>query len=386
MANRMKGVTSTERNGTLYWYARVGGRRVYCGKDEKGRELAEAARSKEIVKRYEYREMSAGLKVKKTGLRTVLDMANWYMTLPTIQQQKGYQRKVGACAHIKEYFGKRNVNQVEGDHMERYREHRKGQSALDGTINLELSILRAMYNLARKRKKIDAESMPGEFVLVKVGNPRRIVTEGEFDLISKGASQDFRDVLICAHESAMRSREIANLTASQVNLDVRHISGKTLDYIDLGIFDTKTGARRMVPVSATLKGVLKRRIQRLEPKDRVFAYTKGGRVRRYNPNKISLAFMRLCQKIGILYGDKLLNEKGERVGIVFHCFRHTRTTKWVEMGFSDELIRRATGHKSLEAYRNYVKITDPSAVMRLVAQNNVKRYKNDTKPAQISHG
>jgi integrase len=382
----MKGVTCRERKGTAYWYARVGGQRVYCGKDDKGRELAEAARSKEVVKRYENREMGAGLRVKKTEFKTVLDMANWYMTLPTVQQQKSYQRKVGACAHVKEYFGKRGINQVEGDQMERYREHRKGQGALDGTVNLELSILRAMYNLARKRKKIDADSMPGEFVLVKVRNPRRMVTEDEFDRISEGASGDFRDVLICAYESAMRSREIANLTASQVNLDVSHISGKTLDYINLGIFDTKTGARRMVPVSATLKEVLERRLEGLESEDRVFTYTKGGRVRRYNPNKISLAFMRLGQEIGILYGDKLLNEKGERIGIVFHCFRHTRTTKWVEMGFSDELIRRATGHKSLEAYRNYVKITDPSAVMRLVARDDVKRYKNDTKTAQISHG
>jgi hypothetical protein len=35
------------------------------------------------------------------------------------------------------------------------------------------------------------------------------------------------------------------------------------------------------------------------------------------------------------------------------------------MGFSDEIIRRATGHKSLEAYQQYVKL-DPAAVMRLV--------------------
>ena len=37
----------------------------------------------------------------------------------------------------------------------------------------------------------------------------------------------------------------------------------------------------------------------------------------------------------------------------------------VSLGFSDEIIRRATGHASLEAYRNYVKL-DPSSVMRLV--------------------
>ncbi len=182
----------------------------------------------------------------------------------------------------------------------------------------------------------------------------------------------------------MRSQEIANLTASQVHLDVRHISGKTLDYIDLGIFDTKTGARRTVPVSASLKQVLKRRLEGLEPEDHVFTYMKGGRLCHYNPTKISLALMRLCRKIGVPYGDKLLHQKGERSGIVFHCFRHTRTTKWVEMGFSDELIRRATGHKSLEAYRNYVNITDPGAVMRLVVGQNAERHKTRTNQPRIS--
>jgi len=60
-----------------------------------------------------------------------------------------------------------------------------------------------------------------------------------------------------------------------------------------------------------------------------------------------------------------LNKKGERIGIGFHCLRHTRTTKWVETGFSDEIVRCATGHKSLEACQRYVKL-DPAVVMRLV--------------------
>jgi hypothetical protein len=51
------------------------------------------------------------------------------------------------------------------------------------------------------------------------------------------------------------------------------------------------------------------------------------------------------------------------------------------MGFSDEIIRRATGHKSLEAYRNYVKI-DPHVVMRLVEGNKSKTDKIGTKSLQ----
>ena len=53
-------------------------------------------------------------------------------------------------------------------------------------------------------------------------------------------------------------------------------------------------------------------------------------------------------------------------------------SEWVMAGFSDEIIRRATGHKSLAAYQNYVKL-DPFVIMRLV---ETKDYTNDIKIAQ----
>jgi integrase len=143
-------------------------------------------------------------------------------------------------------------------------------------------------------------------------------------------------------------------------------------------FDTKTGARRTIPVSPRLKEVLERRSEGLESEDIVFT-TKGGKpFRKQNMDKSLKA---ICGKAGIVYGDKEVNKKGERIGIVFHCFRHTRTSKWVEMGFSDEIVRRATGHKTLEAYQQYVKL-DPNAVMRLVEDKNPKTDKNGIKSSQ----
>jgi integrase len=114
----------------------------------------------------------------------------------------------------------------------------------------------------------------------------------------------------------------------------------------------------------------------LEPDDRVFT-NKG---KNFSNGVVRWQLKGCCEKAKIPYGDRLFNKKGERVGIVFHCFRHTRTTKWVEMGFSDEIIRRATGHISLEAYRNYVKQVDPHTVMRLV--KNSKTDNSGIKLAQ----
>ena len=71
----MKGVTY--RNG--YWYARIDGHLKYCGKGNKGCKLAQAARMKWEVKQYENKEISAGVKVKRTEFKTIRDISNWYI-------------------------------------------------------------------------------------------------------------------------------------------------------------------------------------------------------------------------------------------------------------------------------------------------------------------
>ncbi|MBW2470338.1 MAG: site-specific integrase, partial [Deltaproteobacteria bacterium] len=363
----MKGVSCAVKGSTEYWYARIDGNKKYCGIGEKGKKIAIAAKAKEITRKYENKEVNAGLKVKKVEFKNFTKLCNWYMQQPSIQEQAGYKRKVSGCKHLISYFGNRGINQIEGTDQEKYRTHRKQQGAKDGTINLEIEILSAAYNMALKDKKIQFSDKPGRFVFKFSHNPRRKVTEEEYTNLLINAEPDLRDLIIAGYESAMRSGELCNLTANKVHLDIKHISGKTVDYIDLGIFDAKNKTRRTVPVSEEFKIVLQRRLKGLDTDDLVF--TKEGR--KWSRNKIALEMAELCKKAEIPYGDNVLNKRGERIGIVFHCFRHTRITRWVEMGFSDEIIRRASGHKDLKAYRNYVKL-DPVAVMRLVRNNEFK--------------
>jgi integrase len=70
----------------------------------------------------------------------------------------------------------------------------------------------------------------------------------------------------------MRSGEIAHQRAYQVHLDkvVSEVPKRELDYLDLGIFDTKNKTQRTVPVSPALKELLQRRLEKLEPEDHVF--------------------------------------------------------------------------------------------------------------------
>ena len=87
-----------------------------------------------------------------------------------------------------------------------------------------------------------------------------------------------------------------------------------------------------------------------------------------------------CRRAGIPYGDRPLDDRGRRVGVVFHGLRRFRITRWVEMGFSDEIVRMASGHAPLEAYRTYPRL-DGSSVMRLVMRaGNPPPHKDCIRP------
>lgn len=372
MAKKIRGVKSIEKNGSVYWYVALGGKNPqYCGKGEEGREDAEEKRRAYLKGKRDARRNGLDLPPKKITFKTVKQLLNWYMELPRIQKQKSYSRKVNAVTHLLDYFGNTALHSVESDDVERYRDAR---GAAPNTINVEVAVLSGAFTAAEKANKIQVEMIPKSFFIEEDNNPRPIVTEEQYEGLLKNSQADFKDVLVCGFESAMRSGEIAGLMAYQVHLDEveSQVPKVVVSYIDLGIFDTKNKTRRTVPVSSALKVVLKRRMEGLEPEDYVFTSENG---RRWDQSGISKRFKRACKRAKIDHGDKLLNVKGERIGLVYHCLRHTRVSQWVDAGYSDEIIRRATGHKSLEAYRRYIKLK-PSVVMRLVSgSDSDKSYK-----------
>jgi len=377
MTKPIKGVYQKK----AYWYVRVNGKEIYCGKGSKGRKTAEIRRKRYDVEQHEKRERRVGLKIRRNPIETVGNLVDWYLSLTTVKglKPRTYLRKCQTCAQLKKYFGDYRVEEVEGDAQEDYREYRLSQGLTHGGINQEIVDLSAMYHLALKRKKILSEAMPGQFVKVKVNNPRRVITDAEYKALLDRATPDFVDLLICGWETAMREDEICDLKREQVHLDELHISGQKLDYIYLGVFDTKTGAERVVPVSPTLKEIFKRRMNGLDAEDYVFTRASG---ERFTLQSVEGRMERACKRAGIIYGDKQFNKNGERIGITFHCLRHTRISKWVEADFNLEKIRRATGHKSLDAFQRYVHLDKPG-IMALVApcENATKMRENCYKVA-----
>ena len=139
------------------------------------------------------------------------------------------------------YFGRKPLNAITPDAMEFYREHRKSQGISDRTVDIEISYLSKMFNMAVKRKKIPRSILPGEFVktskkeLHEVSPPRRLITEPEYEKILEVAKTDFRDICICAYETSMRAKEIAELRAKPVHVDrvVSEVPYRVANYLEV---------------------------------------------------------------------------------------------------------------------------------------------------------
>ena len=73
MPKKISGVTSIKREnkkGVIveYWYANLGDKSQYCGMGTKSNKIAKAAKAKHTAKKYEDKEVNAGLKVKRMAL------------------------------------------------------------------------------------------------------------------------------------------------------------------------------------------------------------------------------------------------------------------------------------------------------------------------------
>jgi len=371
----MKGVSSSTRNGETYWYAQVGGRKLYFGAGEQGRQDAEEAKHKEEAAKGETRRLRSGLKVaRESEFVNFKELHGWYFGLPEVQAKVGYANKVRCLGHLVDFFGKeRTLNQFEAADQNEYRVSRRKEGAGHGTIDNEIRTLSAMFHKAKESKKIIFDLMPGKFVRNGESIPRRPVTGDEYISLLSVANPYFKDILICAWETGMRSSEISKLTCGQVRLGVN-------PHIYLGVYDTKTRAERFVPVSNQLRPTLERRIEGKNPRDLVFTNSVG---HSFSGVSIDLLLAWACKRSGVPYGDKTVNEHGEREGIVFHGFRHAAITRWVIAGFNDQIIRAASGHKNPEVYRHYVHIKDAAPVMNLVKIRETGKSGTKQRPPKV---
>lgn len=302
-------------------------------------------------------------------------MMNWFMELAAKQKkQSTYTRYVYCAGHLARYFGKRPVTGIEAVDLEQYRVNRRAEGASHAAIDLDLRLMRAIYNKAKQNKMIPAEAGPGKYKEVNTSDSRRPVTDEEYEkLLKDEESPDFRDFMICAYETSMRPAEIAGLEVRHVRFGevISEVPKRVADYLDVEDVKSKKKPkeRKCVPISDELEKILKPRMEGLQPTDLVFT-NKG------KPwSDISHRFRRLCKKAGVFHSIHKIytDSQGREIsGIDFYCFRATRITKWAEL-YNDNVVWLASGHKNPQIFRDrYLKL-NAAAVMPLVGKSSTKK-------------
>jgi len=374
-----------------YWVWEHDGKVHSAGIGEEGRMMAEAAKAKAIAKDYENKEIQAGLQVKRTRLKTVAELLDWYMEIQQGrigQKKKGvkvsgskkpitektYLRNVARANNLKQLLGKKHLPISAAD-IQDYWDAAKKAGYHVNTINSDVnSLLKAAFKLAVKRRKLPQEFFPADGFESQVETVlRRAITEEEHKALlaqcDKVGDQDFADVLHCAYETGMRSGDISRLIKKEVKFDqLRIVAGKKVvaSYFDLG-HDTKTGMPRAVPISPKLRPVIERRLAGLKDGDYVFTRElKGQRVRWGDSNAITRKMEIRAKQAGLLYGDNHFDKHGNRIGFTFHCYKSRMLAELVAKGANEFVIRMILGTTSPEAIKHYAHSIDPGVTYRYI--------------------
>ena len=264
-------------------------------------------------------------------------------------------------AHMKPYFGKLKIQDVNPQMIERYRAGRLRANASKSTVNREITILKRMYNLAIDWSLIEANPFIKVRLFSEMGTERqRILTYGEEERLQHACPEYLRRIVVTALNTGMRRGEILGLTWRQVDLERGEIT----------VENTKSGKNRIIPISPELNELFVAMRKDAGACPLVFPNPRTGKP--YTDVKKS--FKGACSDVGI---DDLR----------FHDLRHTFATRLIENGVDIITVRDLLGHFSIRVTQRYThsnRNQKRDAVM-LLSQRATKNAENQERLAPIWH-
>ena len=234
--------------------------------------------------------------------------------------------------HVLPILGNRPLSQISTFDIERYKKHRKEQSASNGTINRELAALSHLLNKALEWRWIPHK--PCIIRLLKEERSRIIyLTQEQTHNLIEAAKQDQNPhvypFIVIGLETAMRRMEILSIRIKDINLAQRII------YIP----QAKSGSREQ-PITKHLAEFLKNYMSSASAgQEWLFSSIASHTGHTINIEK---PFRRVVQAAGL-----------DPKVIVRHTLRHTAITHLVQAGVDLPTVKRISGHKSLAMVERY---------------------------------
>lgn len=272
-------------------------------------------------------------------LRTLVDA---YLQEYEVRQ---FRLNIARCwaAHLRAHFGDDALaSDITTYRIRLYQVARRQQGAAPATVNRETSALNRMFRIVVEWGWLTTGPvLPGR---LRESPPRQGFFEHrEYVAVRRNLPPSFQDVLDFAYYSGWRKREILELTWDEVDL--------TGGVVRLAPGRSKTGLGRVLPLSAPLVAVLKRRKKRRGARQAVFG-RDGITVRAWRT-----AFRHACEKAGL-------------TGRLLHDCRRTAARNLIRAGVPERVAMTLTGHKTRCVFDRYNIVNERELVTagdRLVA-------------------
>lgn len=222
-----------------------------------------------------------------------------------------------------------SLSEITPKHITQYIKKRLDDGVKNKTINLELSVLRRMFNLAKKwnynvvRNPVERE----DFLPDEDSIRDRVLTHEEQKKLMKEAASHLKPIIQCALFQALRLQEILKLRIDDVDFDI--------DEITIRQEISKNKKQDKIPIMPEFRPVLHKLVKKNGGRtDFVFNY-QDPRNGRFRPiTTIQHAFQAACRRASIQ-------------GLQFRDLRRTCATRLHESGVDPLVVSRFLRHSSV---------------------------------------
>lgn len=235
---------------------------------------------------------------------------------------------------LREFFGKYILNDITPALIDDFKQKRKEDGVKSITINKQLSILRRMFNLAKKRWMWIKE-MPLIEMEPNADNKRtRHLSFEEFHNLLGCCDSWLKDIIVVAAWTGLRRENVVMLRKAQINLLAKEI---TVDGTEI-----KNGENLRIPIAGPAYEVLASLIINDKTNSPYVFRDEEGKP--YNPRKVYNVFKKTLARAEI---------EDFRFHDLRHCFASWNRQAGVDIYTLAELM----GHKDTKMTMRYAHIT-----------------------------
>lgn len=266
--------------------------------------------------------------------RTFTEMMDKYMKEVAIKKSaKSLLRDESCLRHLLPHFGDRTLAEMTPKLISSYKVKRHEQRAAPATLNKELGLMKAAFNVAIREWEWCRDNPIRRVAMERVNNARvRYVTDEEFERVLGECPDWLKPIVLTARYTGMRRENIVSLRWDQVGLSRKLI-----------ILDrTKNGDRLGMPLCETLVDLFRSlgKVRHLRSPN-VFTQPDGSP---YKGAWVGVAFARVCKRAGIL-------------DFRFHDLRHTFASSLVQRGVDLYRVQRLLGHRDGRMTQRYAHLS-----------------------------